>query len=167
MAEQDSARYIFVVDSSSWLEIESHPAQNRILSALVPMIEAGRIKIPPEVWKEIEESSELHLWLKPHREAIIENRRSRPEYLLLAGKIAHMFQGMAGVRGLRDKADPWVIATAIHAQGNPHVRVVVCNETVRRRPNRKLPTACAAFKVECLNLMEMLDREYPADGWLK
>lgn len=166
MVEQDRLEYVFVVDSSSWLEIESHPAQNRILSALIPIIQDGRIKAPPEVWKEIEDSSELHPWLKPYRDAIVENRRSNPDYLLLAGKIAHAFQGMAGVRGLKEKADPWVVATAVHAKSNPHIRVVVCNETVRRRPNRKLPTACAAYNVECLTLLQMLDREYPDDGWL-
>jgi hypothetical protein len=42
MADQDSAPPIFIVDTSSWSEIERHPAENRILSALVPMIEAGR-----------------------------------------------------------------------------------------------------------------------------
>lgn len=136
MADQDNPPLIFVVDTSSWLDIEGHSAQNRILSALIPMIEAGRVKIPPEVWGEIEESSKLFGWLNPYRRKIVENRRSKPDYLMLAGKIAHTFQGMAGVRGRRNKADPWVIATAVHARGNPHVRVVVCNETVRRRPNR-------------------------------
>jgi hypothetical protein len=49
MADQDNAPPIFIIDTSSWLEIERHPAENRILSALVPMIEAGRIKFPPEM----------------------------------------------------------------------------------------------------------------------
>jgi hypothetical protein len=167
MADQDNRPLIFIVDTSSWLDIERQTAQNRILSALVPVIEAGRIKVPPEVWDEIEESSKLFEWLSTYRGRIVENRRAKPDYLMLAGKIAHSFQGMAGVRGRRNKADPWVVATAVHARSNPHVRVVVCNETVRRRPNRKMPTACKAYGIECLSLFEMLDREYPDDGWLK
>lgn len=46
---------------------------------------------------------------------------------------------------------------------NPGKSAVVCDETLASRPNRKLPTACKAFNVECLTLMEMLAREFPEE----
>lgn len=86
-------------------------------------------------------------------------------YLLLVGKVTHRFPAMVGARGARNKVDPYVVASAIHGSMNPHRRVVVCDETVNVRPNRKIPTACAAFGVECLSLFELLHREFPEDGW--
>jgi hypothetical protein len=41
---------------------------------------------------------------------------------------------------------------------------VVCNESASRRPNRKIPGACGRYRVLCMTLLEMLDREYPEDG---
>jgi hypothetical protein len=165
MADQDSAPPIFIVDTSSWLEIERHPAENRILSALVPMIEAGRIKFLPEVFKEIKETSRLFVWLSHYKDVLVENRRAHVDYLTIAGTIAYKFPAMCGTMGKKDKADPWVIAMAIHAGRNPRARVIVCNETVRRRPNRKIPTVCQAYGIECKTMLEMLHMEYPEDGW--
>ena len=73
---------------------------------------------------------------------------------------------MAGARGRKEKADPWVIALAIHERTYADEPIVVCNETINNRPNRKIPTACDHYGVECLTLLEMLNREYPAEGWL-
>jgi hypothetical protein len=104
--------------------------------------------------------------MESHKELLIENHRSNVNYLLLCGKIAGQFPGMAGVRGQKDKADAWVVALAKFLDGNPYSRVVVCNETLDRRPNRKIPSACKASGLRCMNLLEMLDQEYPDDGWL-
>ncbi len=154
------------MDTSSWLLIEGHPAQNRILNALVPLIEAGRVKFPPQVWDEFKETSELVSWLEPYRDKCIARRSTDPSFLALVGDISHRFPGMAGARGRREKADPWVIATAAHSASDVKRWIVICNETLSRRPNRKIPSACGHYKVLCMSLFEMLDREYPEDGWL-
>ncbi len=159
-------RWVYVIDTSSWLIIDGHPAQNRILNALVPLIERGQIKFPPQVWEEFKETSELVSWLEPYRDKCIERRTNVPTFLALVGEITAGFPGMAGARGRRERADPWVVATAAHHHDNPKRWVVVCNETTTRRPKRKIPAACAHYKVMCMSLFEMLDREYPEDGWL-
>jgi hypothetical protein len=167
MAGLGSRDWVYVVDSSSWIAIESHPAQNRILSALVPIIESGRVKLPPQVWGELSDTFGLFGWMENYRDLLVENARSKVEYLLLGGRIAHEFPGMAGARGTREKADPWVIALAKFMDDNPNSRVVVCDETLNKRPNRKIPGACKHYQIRCLSLLEMLDQEYPADGWLE
>lgn len=158
--------WIYVVDTSSWLFIEGHPAQNRILSALVPLIEAGRIKFPPQVWEEFKDTSDLLSWLEPYRDICIERRTTDPSFLAMVGVVAHDFPGMAGSRGRRDRADAWVVATAAHSHDKPRRWIVVTNESKVKRPNRRITGACARYKVLCLTLIEMLDREYPDDGWL-
>jgi hypothetical protein len=166
MVESDDPSCTYVVDTSSWIEIDDHPVQNRILSALVPLIENGRIKFPPEVWDEFKETSQLVTWLSPYKEIVLENRRTDVHYLMTVGQIAHKFPGMSGTRGQKKKADPWVVGLAIHGNGNPHLRIVVCKETLQNRPNRKMPSVCAQHGIKCISLVEMLDREYPNDGWI-
>lgn len=166
MDSSGNRTWIYIVDSSSWIAIEDDPAQNRILSALLPLIENGRIKLPLEVWDELCETFSLMPWMNPHKQDLIDNQRSNVDYLLLGGQVAHRFPGMAGSRGTRNKADPWIVALAKIRDGDPQSTVVVCNETIRNRPNRKIPSACGAYNLRCMSLREMLDQEYPEDGWL-
>lgn len=156
----------YVVDSSSWITIEGHSAQNRILSRVGELIEAGRVIVPPEVWAELE-VAECRGWLEQYKERLVVNRSNDVDYLMLGGRIAHRFPAMASarIRRSRERADPWVIALAAVTTSLGVIAVVVADETINRRPNRKIPTACAAFGVQCLSLFDMLKREFPNDGW--
>jgi hypothetical protein len=64
-------------------------------------------------------------------------------------------------------ADPWLVAHAIHTKG-----VVVTHES-NRHPNAKkvrIPDVCAALRVSCINVYEMLDRlgaDFKATGQKK
>ena len=165
MKERFSPNSVFVIDSSSWFQIEGHPAHNQILSVLVALIEADRIKVPKEVLDEIELDDELFSWLKPYKQRLVENNRSDPVYFRLVGQITSDFPAMVGILSTRNRADPWVIATAAHKNGLPFERVVVCDESVRRRANRKIPTACAAYGIKCITLLQMLEAESPDGLW--
>jgi hypothetical protein len=161
----DARQTNYVVDASSWISIEGHPAQNRILHRVVELIESGRIECPPEAWDEVLKCPWVHAWLDQYRDRLIKRHRQNGDYLALVGEIAHRFPTMSGVRGRKNKADPYVIANAVH--GNRVTSdarfVVVANEGVGNR--RKIPTACADYQVHCLTLMEMLRREWPDDGF--
>jgi hypothetical protein len=159
MAAPADRDWIYVIDTSSWLSIEGHPAQNRILSALVPLIEMGRIPFPPQVWDEFKETSDLVSWLEPYRDRCVERRSTDPSFLATVGQIAHEFAGMSGTRGRRERADPWVVATALHSREDGKRWLVVCNESAVKRPNRRITGACARYKILCMSLLEMLDQE--------
>ena len=165
MAQSD--RTIYVVDSSSWISIEGNPAQNRILYHLGVLIERGQIRCPPQVWSELERCEQVLAWVKPQRKQIVQNLRTRLKFLQTLGAVTGKFPAMSGARGRRNKADPYVVAHAVYVNEteNPSKCVVVCDETLARRPNRKLPTACKAFGVESLSLMEMLAREFAEEDW--
>lgn len=162
MAEHD---IVYVVDTSSWLQIEGHPDENRILDALYNLVEAGKMKSPPEVFKELSGVGSVTGWLKLNKSAIVEGNRSDLSYFGLVGEITHKFPGMAGARGMKNKADPYVVALAKHLTSNPTKGVVVCDESLNRRPNRKIPTACAQYGVECFGMMDLLRKEFPDDDW--
>lgn len=97
MAWLNSQSLIYVVDASSWIAIEGHPAQNRILDALARLIERGQIKMPLEGWDEVKDTSpRVSAWLNGYRSEIVENVRNEVNYLMLAGRIAADFQACAG-----------------------------------------------------------------------
>lgn len=159
------ARPSYVIDTSSWLSIERHPAQNRILSVMVPLIEGGRVKVPVAVWDEFQITSSLTLWMKPFKEQIVDRHEYAPGYFAAVGAVTRAFPAMAGATGVKQKADPWVVGFAKYGNDNGGQFVVVCDETLKNRPNRKIPTACAQYGLECKTLVEMLAYEFPADGW--
>jgi uncharacterized protein DUF4411 len=169
MAETISC-YGYVIDSSGWISIDGRPDQNRILFHITKLIEAERIKSPPEVWEELKKCEWVLAWIAGYRSSIVENRSQDNTYLAMVGGIARKFPGMAGVRGTKDKADPYVVALAAHmnATAGLLIRVkwsVVAAETLAQRPNRKIPTACRDANVECIGLFEMLRREFPDEEW--
>jgi hypothetical protein len=166
MAEPEDSGPIYVLDSSGWISIEGHPAQNRILFFLIPMIEAGRIECPPEVWDELKRCHTVLAWVSGHRERIVP-RINDPEYFLTIGQVTHKYPGMCKPRGSKERADGYVVALAAfrNKTANPAKRIVVAAETLASRPSRKIPAACAGFGVECIGLIEMFRREYPDENW--
>lgn len=166
MAEPAERNDVYVLDASSWITIEGHPARERILWRLTQLIEADRIKSPPEVWDELKKCDWILAWIKDHRSQIVINRNQNVEYLLNhVGPVTHQFSAMAGARGGKDKADPYVVALAVHSKLTSNADwVVVADETLESRPNRKIPTACAAYGVACKTLAEVLEIEFPEDA---
>lgn len=156
---------INVVDTSSWLLIQEHPMSNRILDALTTLMSEGRIKPPPEVFNELKTVDAVTAWVRTNKRDILENRSTNIDYLMKVGEVASAFPGMTGVRGKKNKADPYIVALAALGSPNPGEWTVVCDETLAKRPGRKLPTACGAFGVDCIGMFELLRREFPNDGW--
>jgi hypothetical protein len=106
-------------------------------------------------------------WIKTRRTQISHTLRNKVEFLKLLGEVTFKFSGMAGARGRRIRADPYLVAYAAHRNktDSPTKCIVVCAESAVKRPNRKLPTACKAFDVESITLLEMLSREFPDEAW--
>src|SRR5690242_9630974 len=106
-------RIEYVVDASSWISIEDNPAQNLILSKLGDLIEAGRVYCPPEAFAEAKKCLKVKTWLVQYEERVIK-RLVDATYLLKVGIVAHKFPSMAGARGRKEKADPYVVAMAAY-----------------------------------------------------
>lgn len=157
---------VYVVDASSWISVDGNPDANRILLCLDILIQRGKIKCPPEVWSEVR-SQYMAGWLKGNRKKVVHSLRTNIGFLKLVGEVTAKFPAMAGARGTRNRADPYVVAYAAHRNQteNPTTCIVVCDESALVRPNRKIPTACKSFGVEPITLLEMLKREFPEENW--
>jgi hypothetical protein len=165
----ESAEEIYVIDSSSWIAIEQHPASNRILYYLSDLVDRGLIRCPVEVWNELKRCPFVKGWIKQRKKQIVHSLRNNGEFHRLVGEVAIRFPSMAGVRSARslNNADPYVVAYAAYRNRteNPTVCIVVCDETLAMRPNRKIPTACHKFGVKPVSLLEMLANEFPDEDW--
>jgi Domain of unknown function (DUF4411) len=157
---------IYVIDASSWISIEGNPDANRILAHIDALAQRGAIKCPPQCLNEVR-SEYLAGWIKIRRKQLAHSVRAKIEFLKVLGDVTFKFAGMAGARGFKNRADPYLIAYAAYrnANENPTKCVVVCNESAALRANRKIPTACKAFDVESITLQEMLSREFPDQDW--
>ncbi|MFT3722658.1 MAG: DUF4411 family protein [Hyphomonadaceae bacterium] len=155
----------YVVDTSSWLAIDAHPDANRILDKLTTLLEQGRICAPPEVLQELKRLSNSVAWVQSHKSDLEKSLRTKLEFFQLVGQVQHAFPAMTGARGRDEKADAYVVATGAYLTANVGQTIVVADETLRRRKNRKIPTACEKFGVECMGIIDMLRAEFPDEEW--
>jgi hypothetical protein len=165
MAES-AEEIVYVIDASSWISVEGNPDANRILAHLDMLAQRGAIKCPPQCLNEVR-SAYVAGWIKIRRKQLSHSLRTRLDFLKVLGEITFKFAGMAGARGTKNKADPYLIAYAAfrNSTENPTRCVVVCNESAAQRPSRKIPTACEAYGVEAITLEDMLRREFPDQDW--
>jgi hypothetical protein len=150
---------VYVLDSSSWISIEGHPAQDAILYRLLKLIEAGRIVSPPEVWDELKKCDWVLAWIGDKRKQIVRSFAS-PDYFALIGQVASAYPSMCATRGSKDKGDGYVVASVVHGSrtSNPQRWIGVAEDEAIR-------TACSEYQQEAIDLAEMMSREFPDESW--
>jgi len=115
------------------------------------MIEAGTVRSVDLVLDELakREGDEIHKWAKARAGLVVpltEDVQQAVRHVLAA------HPRLIGVGSGRSGADPFVIALAMVRGG-----VVVSEETESRNPSKpKIPDACKALGVPCLNLMRFV-----------
>lgn len=147
-------------DSSSLIECWSGRYRRTTFTGLWTRIEdtvaAGELCIPEEVLNEVKKKEDgLHAFLKDHKETIVVPLDEQ----VMAGtkEVLAEFPRFAGEMRGRNKADPFVIATARARQ-----IIVVTEEGSRGNKNRpKIPLACQHFKVECMTVLDYIEGQ----GW--
>lgn len=112
--------------------------------------------MPEEVLNEVKKKEDgLHAFIKEHQEQVVV---ALDEEIMAGTKeVLAEFPRFAGEMRGRNKADPFVIATA-KARGF----VVVTEEGSRGTKNRpKIPLACQHFEVECMTVLDYIEER----GW--
>jgi|SRR3954453_4360379 hypothetical protein len=116
------------------------------------LIEQNRLRASVEVYNEIQKKDdELLAWCKERKDAMFVEIDDHTQTHLTRIMKAHP-RLVDTVKG-RSGADPFVIALA--ATADP-LMVVVSEETFGKT---KIPDVCAAEKIECINLADMIERE--------
>lgn len=146
---------MFVFDSSAFINGSRHHYHLDTMPSVWRLVEAaiddGRVIVPREVYREIfDQEDEISQLLKRHQAAVIDPSR---EVQMRAGQLQSEFPKP----GLRDKADPFVMAEA-----ESRSTTVVTYEGITftgapaRGADRKLPAICKRLGIDCCTLSEAL-----------
>jgi hypothetical protein len=149
---------IYCVDTSSLIAAwqERYPIDNfpKFWDRVDGLVKEKRLVSPVEVFLETENrSDELHGWLKARKADIFFELDDAVQRA--ATNVLMRFPRLVEDKKLSTSADPFVIALAL-VRGVP----VVTEEKLTgsdRKPH--IPDVCAAFGVECKNLLDMIRSE--------
>jgi Domain of unknown function (DUF4411) len=144
---------VFLIDTSSWLNIDRHPNSEEIWTAITVLIEQGRIVACAQVLAELRDNPMYLFRLKPYEKALQAGDRGSEDvaYLQHVGRVTYEHPAMSKATGFRTPADPYIVALA-----ELEKYVVVADETRTRRPNRKIPGVCQKRGIRCLTLREFV-----------
>jgi len=142
---------LYVIDSSSWVKIDTRQDSEEVWALIVAIIEQGRIVACAPVLAELRDNPMYLVRMKPYEKALQAGDRDDVDYLLHVGRITHDHPGMCRARGAKTHADPYVVALAELER-----HVVVADETCTKRPNRKIPGVCQQRNIRCLTLDEFI-----------
>lgn len=149
---------IYCVDTSSLIAAwqERYPIDNfpKFWDRVDGLIKEKRLISPIEVFLETKKrSDELHVWLKARKADIFLELDDAVQTEV--ANVLVKFPRLVGDRKLNTSADPFVIALAL-VRGVP----VITEEKLTgndRKPH--IPDVCAAFGVECKNILDMIRSE--------
>jgi hypothetical protein len=150
------AKKNYCIDTSAliaaWYERYKPNRFPKLWEQLDQLITEGRLMSSTLVLRECskQRSEELHGWLKP-REAMF----ATPDETV-QGQVDHIvntYTALVAAGKEKFQADPFVIA-----QAKVNGYTVITEETGIGSLG-KIPGVCAAMKVECINLMQLIDEE--------
>ena len=123
-----------------------------VWSAVGAAIRGGRIVLPREVYRELEEQDEeVADWIGNYVDDVVEPVREVQE---LAGQYQREFETQ---RARRNAADPWVLAEAKH---RGFIVITYEGRSFRGVPttrwHRSMPGVCQHFGIPCRTLAEAL-----------
>lgn len=147
-------------DTSAFIECWSGRYRRTTFTGLWGAIEeevsTDGICAPEEVLREVGQKEDgLHAFMKGYEERLIVPLDE--EVMAGTREVLAEFPRLAGQMRGRNKADPFVIATA-RVKGI----AVVTEEGARGKPNRpKIPLVCEHFAVECMTVLDYIEQQ----GW--
>jgi hypothetical protein len=144
---------VYLIDTSAWLNIGSHPECEKIWRIIISLIEKGRIVACSEVIEELHNDNIYLRRLKEYEKALQAGDRNDIEFLMEVGRITYAYPSMSRATGSKTPADPYVVALARLE------RYVVVADESRKRPNRKIRGACDQLGIKCLSLEEFVAAE--------
>lgn len=157
-------RDIYVIDSSSLIELNKHNAMDVYVSVwknMNKLIESERLLAPKEVLNEIQNYDDtLAKWAKLQKKLFVEPTARQIE---IVQKLLKEYPSLINVDA-KYSADPWVIALAISLQEQKTLfnikRIVVTEERLIGNKIR-IPFVCNQKSIEYVNIVGM----FRAEGW--
>jgi hypothetical protein len=150
----------YIVDTSTWIDLGKRADLDAIWALFLILISERRLFTAPEVLREIKhpdylDSSAIYQRLRPYERDVTFRRSRDQEFHNILGDLHHRFRQLCKTtHRTKRPGDPYVIATAKRCQF-----IVVSEETLAKRPSRKIPNACVKLGVKCYTLSELMASE--------
>jgi len=147
---------VYCIDTSAliaaWYERYKPNRFPKLWDQLDQLITDGRLLSSSLVLRECskQRSEELHTWLKPREAMFVVPDET------VQGQVDHIvntYKGLVSAGKVKFQADPFVIA-----QAKVGGYTVITEETGLGSLS-KIPGVCNAMKIECVNLMQLIDNE--------
>ncbi len=149
----------FVIDTSSLIRLSREnprPRYPKIWDRVEELIEKGLLRAPREVRLELERGDdELTEWAEARFDLFVDPDKAQTRCL---EEILRRFPALVDPDRTSPFADPWVVALALHwnaeeSDAPEDSWIVVAEEQPRGTGSTKIPDICAAFGIECINLI--------------
>lgn len=150
----------YAIDSSTWIALEGRPDLEMVWATFTVLIKERRLITAPEILKELKhpdykDVSVIYRLIKPFESDISFRRLRDQQFHDILGDLHHNFPQLCRTRHPKKRpADPYLIATAKRCGF-----IVVSEETLQKRPSRKIPHACVHGGVKCYTVDELLAKE--------
>lgn len=148
---------MFVFDTSAFVNGSHHhyflDTMRPVWTLVEVAIEDGRVVVPSEVYREIlRQDDEVSELVKQHKQAVVDPTQA------VQARVG-TFQEEFPKPGLRDRADPFVMAEA-ELRGYTVVTYegITFSGSPARGAEKKLPAICARFGIPCCTLPQALQR---------
>lgn len=153
---------IYIIDSSSLMELNKHNAMDVYISVwknINELIKNDRLIAPKEVLNEIQGYDDnLAKWGKEQKK-LFKNPTS--EQIEIVKQILKEYPALINVDA-KHSADPWVIALAITSQETlVKVKRIVVTEEKPRGNKVKIPYVCSKMDIESIDIVEL----FRTEGW--
>ncbi len=153
---------IYIIDSSSLMELNKHNAMDVYISVwknINELIKNDRLIAPKEVLNEIQGYDDnLAKWGKEQKK-LFKNPTS--EQIEIVKRILKEYPALINVDA-KHSADPWVIALAITSQVTLiKVKRIVVTEEKLRGSKVKIPYVCSKMDIESIDIVEL----FRAEDW--
>ncbi len=124
------------------------------------LIRAGRLIAPDEVFREIKKDDVLGPWAKRNKKMF---RRADQEQIDAAKDVTSRFPSLAKPGKFGPAADPFVVGLA-HLESQKLSSLLLqsgakCIVVTEERGPASIPGACTHFKLTCVSLVEVFERE--------
>lgn len=127
------------------------------------LIRVGRLIAPDEVYREIEKDDVLSPWAKKHKKMFVKPDQQQID---AAKDVASRFPSLAKPGRFGPAADPFVVGLAhLQTQKQPnslYAPGAECFVVTEERGPASIPGACKQYKLTCISLVEVFERE----GWV-
>lgn len=150
---------IYIIDASALIDANHNYNMKKsiftpIWDRLSEMFESKTLLSSIEIFDEVRDT-DLKKWLRTYKECFVPlSEKIQNNAIKILDKYPHMINVNKGQKAGSSSGDPFLVATAMSIPDS----IIVTNEKSGGIGSAKMPNVCHNYEIECINLLEFIDR---------